>query len=460
MLPEEFRQRISNQNYLDGELLLKALDEPSPVSIRTNPLKWNKKPVSSEAVPWCKTGHYLPERPSYTLDPLFHSGCYYPQEASSMFLEEVFRQVMPEKENLKVLDLCGAPGGKATHLSTLIGEKSLLITNEVIRQRASVLKENITRWGAVNTVVTSNDPSDFGRLPGFFDVILIDAPCSGEGMFRDTVAVNEWSVANTLHCSERQKRILMDAWPALKNDGVLIYSTCTFNPGENEHNIRWLTEKHEAECITIDVSQFKGISEIDYQGITGYGFHPGKILGEGFFISAIRNKCKSEQVNIKNRQKPDSKPANNLISNAVRWTSFQEERLIGYGDDIMYVACPINDYYLINERLRILKAGTKIFTVKNNDYLPSAEIALSVGMSESAFPKTDLGLDDALAYLRRDNLKIPVVPKGWFIITYQGINLGFAKNLVNRVNNYHPVEWRIRMQLPENSGDKILKWDK
>jgi len=201
MLPEGFRKRILTQRYIDPDTFLRAFVEPSPVSIRVNPFKWNREPVNSKPVPWSSTGYYLENRPSYTLDPLFHAGCYYPQEASSMFMEQVVKQFVDTSVRIKVLDLCGAPGGKSTHLSGLIGKGSLLVSNEVIRSRASVLSETLTKWGAGNVIVTQSDPSAFKSLQGYFDVIGVDAPCSGEGMFRTENARNEWSEANTAHCS-------------------------------------------------------------------------------------------------------------------------------------------------------------------------------------------------------------------------------------------------------------------
>ncbi len=337
MFPEAFKNRIANQKYIDAESLLKALEEPSPVSIRINPAKWDKKPFNGEPVPWCENGYYLPSRPSYTLDPLFHSGCYYPQEASSMFLERAVKQAAGSPENIRVLDLCGAPGGKSTHLSDLIGPGSLLIANDVIRSRAVILSETITKWGAGNAIVTQNDPAVFGRLTGYFDIILVDAPCSGEGMFRTEVAVSEWSVENTAHCAERQKRILMDIWPSLKENGLLIYSTCTFNPCENEENIKWLTGKHEAENVKLDISDLKGVTEIDYQGIMGYGFHPGKISGEGFFISVLRKTAKESMVKAKSQIRPELKPGKIDYEVVERSTLFSKERLLRWGEELISV---------------------------------------------------------------------------------------------------------------------------
>jgi 16S rRNA C967 or C1407 C5-methylase (RsmB/RsmF family)/NOL1/NOP2/fmu family ribosome biogenesis protein len=459
MLPEEFIQRIKSQDYIEVEALIKALEGISPVSIRINSAKWNKIPLNAGPVPWCKTGFYPDTRPSYTLDPLFHSGCYYPQEASGMFLEQAIRQTTGSLENIRVLDLCGAPGGKSTHLSDLIGPNSLLVANEVIRSRAAILAETISKWGSANTLVTQNDPAVLGRLSGYFDIILVDAPCSGEGMFRNNVAVNEWSVENTDHCSERQKRILMDIWPALKEQGILIYSTCTFNPGENEENIKWLIDKHEAEIVRLNIAEFKGITEIDYRGIYGYGFYPDKIRGEGFFISVIRKTGEQEKNPVKNQRKPELEPGKDDLAIAYEWTHFSKDRLMKWGDEIIAVPCGMDDYLQLFQNLKIVKAGTKIFNVKKSDYLPSHELALSCRLRKDAFPPEEINLHGAVSFLRRDNITLPDASKGWIIVTYKGINLGFIKNIGDRVNNYFPVDWRIRMNIPETGKENIICWN-
>jgi len=460
MIPESFINRISKQRYIDSNALLKALDEPSPVSIRLNNSKWKTRPLNSEPVPWSGSGYYLESRPSFTLDPLFHSGCYYPQEASSMFLEQALRQSVESFENIRVLDLCGAPGGKSTILSDMLGKDSLLISNEVIRQRASILAETITKWGSANTLVTQSDPSVIGRLSGYFDLIVVDAPCSGEGMFRTDIARSEWSVDNTLHCSERQKRIIMDIWPSLKEDGILIYSTCTFNPGENEENIKWLTENQLAASVSIDIKNYKGITEIDYEGISGYGFHPGRIRGEGFFISVIRKKGTPEKIHVKSQKRNDMKPAKEDVATALRWSDFQEMSLLKWGDEVISVPCKMDEYLFLFQNLKIVKPGTKLFSVKKSDYLPDHELALSVNLKPDAFSGEELSLQKAIAYLRRDNLLIDSAEKGWTRVVYKGVNLGFLKNLGNRVNNYYPVEWRIRMSAPVAGEENIIDWER
>jgi 16S rRNA C967 or C1407 C5-methylase (RsmB/RsmF family)/NOL1/NOP2/fmu family ribosome biogenesis protein len=459
MFPSGFVQRIRNQKYIDSEALLEALEEPSPVSIRINPSKWSMVPEHSEQVPYCNNGYYLQTRPSFTLDPLFHSGCYYPQEASSMFLEQAIKQSTGSLDNVRVLDLCGAPGGKSTHLIDLIGPRSLLVTNDVIRSRASVLSETVTKWGSGNIIVTQNDPSAFRKLKGYFDIILVDAPCSGEGMFRGNVAVDEWSQENAAHCSERQKRILMDVWPALKENGLLLYSTCTFNPAENEENIKWLTDKHEAESLSLNITDFEGITEIDYQGIKGYGFYPGKIRGEGFFMSVIRKSGIQEPGTAKSQRKPELKPGREDMAVVEKWTDFPAAKILKWGEQVLAVPCGMDEYLYLFQNLKIVKPGTTISVVKGKDYLPSHDLVLSDHLKKNAFFSDELDLSEALKFLKRDNFIFHNATKGWNIATYKNINLGFFKNLGNRVNNYFPVAWRIRMNLPEPGKENIILWN-
>jgi NOL1/NOP2/fmu family ribosome biogenesis protein len=375
-----------------------------------------------------------------------------------MFLEQVFKQVISSRGTLKVLDLCGAPGGKSTHLSLLIANKGLLVANEVIRSRALILAENLTKWGLSNAVVTQSDPSAFSRLHGFFDLILVDAPCSGEGMFRDQVALSEWSEENTALCSERQKRILMDVWPALKENGILIYSTCTFNPGENEQNIKWLTGRHEAESVQLNLSGYEGITKIDYQGIHGYGFYPGKIMGEGLFISVLRKNSRHDEntFKIKSDVKSRLTKEEKVIFN--KWTLFSEERLMKSGEDIYALPYSIDDYNILSKYLKIIKTGTKICTVKKKNYLPSHEISMSVYLKKDRFPVINLNFNQSISYLRRENLVLGNAVKGWNIACYNSVNLGFINNIGNRINNYYPVEWRIRMNIPHHPESNIIRW--
>lgn len=458
MFPQPFIERIRRQQYINAEELIPALKMPSPVSVRINREKWNQRPANSITVPWCSDGYYLESRPSFTLDPLFHSGCYYPQEASGMFLEYVFHQAVDNKGYLKVLDLCGAPGGKSTHISSLIRNKGLLVANEVIKSRANTLAENLVKWGLSNCIVTQSDPSAFSRLSGFFDVILVDAPCSGEGMFRDKNAISEWSEENCVLCADRQRRILMDVWPSLKENGIMIYSTCTFNPGENEENIKWLTSHHEAESLVLNISQLKGITEIDFQGIHGYGFYPGRIKGDGLFVAVLRKRSEAKALKQTEPRFDFQKINKAEKSIACDWSAFSDESFFKSGEDIISAPGNLSDLMLISKSLRVIKPGTRILTVKGLNYIPSPELALSVSYRKENLPSVNVSLDSALQYLHRGNFKIGTSPRGWNAVTYEGVPLGFINNIGTRINNYFPVEWRIRMNLPVNAKESIITW--
>jgi NOL1/NOP2/fmu family ribosome biogenesis protein len=376
-----------------------------------------------------------------------------------MFLGEVIRQIPDLPVNLRILDLCAAPGGKSIQLSDLNGPDGLLVSNDAIRQRSVVLAETITKWGSANTLVTQNDPSAFGRLSGFFDIIVVDAPCSGEGMFRSNIAREEWSEDNAMHSAERQKRILMDVWPALKENGILVYSTCTFNPGENEENLKWLVDNRKAEIIKFDISEFGGITEIDYEGVLGYGFYPGRIKGEGFFISAVRKTGMAESTVIKKQRRPDLQAGKNDLFVADEWTNFRRDRLFRWGDELFAAPSDMDEYLYLFDKLKVVRTGQKIFAIKNKSYLPQHELALSVGLIKEAFPVIEVNLQEALAFMRRDNFKPSQAEMGWNILRYEGCSIGFINNIGNRVNNYFPVEWRIRMDLPEAGSENIIKWE-
>ena len=276
------------------EKLAAALEGEQPVSIRLNE---DKLPESSFSlfrssfrhVPWSTAGYYLDKRLTFTFDPLFHAGCYYVQEASSMFVEQALRRYVGEGP-VVMLDLCAAPGGKSTHARSVLPAGSLLVANEVIRNRSQVLAENLTKWGHSGVVVTNNDPADFSSLTDFFDVILTDVPCSGEGMFRkDPVAVSEWSGENVEICWQRQRRIVTDIWPCLKSGGILIYSTCTYNTKENEENIRWIRDEFGAEVLPLEISTDWNITGnlLSGEDFPAYRFLPHRTKGEGFFLAAL-----------------------------------------------------------------------------------------------------------------------------------------------------------------------------
>lgn len=448
-MPVAFLERIKSQFPTDFDEFVQSIDQVPSISLRTNPAKFCI-PVTAEPIPWCETGLFLNQRPSFTLDPLFHSGAYYVQEASSMFVEQAFKQI-EHTSNRIVLDLCAAPGGKSTHLLSLIGKDDLLVTNEVIRSRVSVLNENIRKWGHQNVVVCSNDPADFSPLAGLFDLILIDAPCSGEGLFRrDASAIEQWSVDNTNLCATRQRRILADIWPALKAGGYLIYSTCTFNPAENEQNLQWLAENNDLESIRIPLQENWDVEEIETNGLYGYCFLPHKVKGEGFFLTLIRKKDGSDSYSIPKKVKTRIEKMPKQFAEIRSWLNTPDSEFFAKSEFL--IAFPENKIQVLNalsEQLRVISYGLPIAQFKKNDLLPEHAYALSVDRNPALFGTVDLNLREALLFQKKEEIKINSTEKGWLLVQYQGVPLGFIKNLGNRANNYFPKEWRIRMALPD-----------
>jgi 16S rRNA C967 or C1407 C5-methylase (RsmB/RsmF family)/NOL1/NOP2/fmu family ribosome biogenesis protein len=428
---------------------VQSIDQVPSISLRTNPQKFSS-PIAAEKIPWCETGIFLKERPSYTLDPIFHSGAYYVQEASSMFVEQAFRQI-ERTENRIVLDLCAAPGGKSTHLLSLLDSSDLLVANEVIRSRVSVLNENIRKWGHQNVVVCSNDPADFSNLEGLFDVILVDAPCSGEGLFRrDASAIQQWSVDTTNLCATRQRRILADIWPSLKNGGYLIYSTCTFNPEENEENLKWLAENNDFESIRIPLQENWGIQEMEINGLFGYRFLPHKVKGEGFFLTLIRKKDGNNSFSIPKKTKTRLEKMPKQYAEIRNWLNTTDSEFFAKSEFL--IAFPEDKIPVLNalsEQLRVISFGLPVAQFKKNDLLPEHTFALSVDRNPTIFETVELDLRDALLFQKKEEIRINSTVKGWMLVQYQGVPLGFIKNLGNRANNYFPKEWRIRMNLPE-----------
>lgn len=420
-------------------------------SVRLNPGKIFNKQCSIfndqlERVPWASNGFYLPNRPSFTSDPLFHSGAYYVQEASSMFIEEVVKQSCDISQPLRVLDLCAAPGGKSTLLQSIITNDSLLVSNEVIKARVNVLTENITKWGAANVVVTNNDPKDFQRLPGFFDLVIVDAPCSGSGLFRkDPAAVAEWSLNSVTLCSQRQERILADILPCLKPGGTLIYSTCSYSELEDEKIADFMLSNFPVSGIRYQIKEEWGIIETSspVHKAYGYRFYPDKLKGEGFFLSAFKKDGTAEDHHIRLNSKPVllTKPEIEILKPYLKDSSALS--FFKWQDEIIAVpATLLNDMLLIQSVLYLKKAAVKIGKIIRNELIPDHEFALS-NLLAADVPALSLELKDALQYLRRQELQTNTVVKGWALMKYQDAILGWAKILPGRINNYYPKGWRI-----------------
>ncbi len=448
-LPEKFSVNLKNILGDTYEEFEKTLQTESPVSIRLNPAKPFKPSFTfSEPVPWASKGYYLNSRPVFTLDPAFHAGAYYVQEASSMIIEHIVKNHAPAGSPLKVLDLCAAPGGKTTHLASLLSADDLLVANEVIKGRVGILKENLMKWGFPNVITVNQDPETFADLEGFFDIVLVDAPCSGEGMFRKTPdAVNEWSEENVMICSARQKRILSAAAMLVAPDGLLIYSTCTYNAPENQENAQWLTRTLDFEPVETDAPEDWGI----VQGNPGLQFFPHKIKGEGFYVAAFRNRSRDERY-IKGKPNIPRLPRKQAEQLA-QWIRPEVYERFDYflKNDGIIVAIRQS---LLNETGSVLRAlqkrssGLELGHFKGNDFIPSHALALS-GMVSENIQRINLSERDALLYLKKEVFELPEHQNGWALITYQDLSLGWVKIIGHRVNNYLPTEWRIRMKLEE-----------
>lgn len=392
------------QRYVD------SFSQQVPVSIRCNPFKpvaLNHLPIDCE-VPWCRDAWYLSERPNFTLDPLFHAGAYYVQEAASMFLDNILRQYCPADffQNGTALDLCAAPGGKSTLLRAALPDGVLLMSNEPDRRRANILMENMQKQGHQEVVVTNNYPKDYARTDMEFDLILTDVPCSGEGMFRkDDGAIGEWSLQNVMKCAALQRSIIEEIWPRLRPGGILVYSTCTFNTHENEENVRWIAEMLGAELLPVDIDARWGITGALLEGWTEpvYRFIPGITCSEGLFVAVMR-------------KSPDSH----------------------------YKCRPLNLRKAF-DRLRILSDGHPVGIQKGKSIIPAHAEALLAGLPADRYARVELTHDEALRYLHHEAVVLPdTAPRGFVIVTYNQIPLGFVKNIGNRANNLYPQEWKIR----------------
>jgi NOL1/NOP2/sun family putative RNA methylase len=448
-LPASLLYELQGIKDFDESAFIAAHEQLPVTSLRLNPAKFIRLFPGNEKVPWCEEGVYLKERPVFTLDPSYHAGAYYVQEASSMFLSHLLKNVFGDKKGLRVLDLCAAPGGKSTLIASMLDKDSLLISNEVIRTRASILDENMTRWGYMNTWVTSNDPRDFARLPGYFDVVVVDAPCSGSGLFRkDARALDEWSEANVNLCSERQQRILADVWPALKEDGVLIYATCSYSPQEDEQILDWLADTYEVESLEVDIKdEWEIVTAASQKGLVGYRFFPDKVKGEGFFIAATQKKESSEEM-----YPPRFKTGHNKkIQEHAGYLLKDRDVLFLQTDKENYSAIRPEhevDLQLLKTAVYLRKTGLKLGNPAGKDWLPAHEVALSVDATDS-LPHIDANKDQALRFLKREEMGIPDLEKGWLMVRYNGLGLGWIKSLGNRTNNYLPKQWRIRMEITD-----------
>lgn len=433
----------------EAPAFFESLQGEVPVSIRLNRRKPTLQWADAAPVPWFAGGRYLPARPVFTLDPYLHAGAYYVQEASSMFIAYAYNKLVKPEEKICILDLCGAPGGKSTLLADLMNEQSLLVANEVIHSRFAILRENLLKWGWPSIWLTRLDPSGFAPLSGFFDLVVVDAPCSGEGLFRrDPNAAGEWSVKQTAFCAARQLRILEDALPLVKPGGLLFYSTCTYNHLENIDQVTHIRNRG-FHCVDLDPPADWQVDRRGNATSWGYQFYPHKVKGEGFFFSALKKDGRIEDYSKpifkeKKTSNPSKKQQEIIRSWISRPTDF-EFRVGSKGEIQMVPAGILPEVAFLNSRLNSGMPGIPIGIFKGDQFIPHTALAMANRVSDEV-PRIDLSLEEAIQYLKKGTPAVHSEQTGWHQVRYGGYGLGWAKVLKNRINNYYPSEWRIRMQ--------------
>ncbi len=450
-LPERFVERVMRDlGAAEGSALCAALDADAPTSVRYNPFKITSKP-DGEAVPWSRYGAYLDRRPQFTLDASFHAGTYYVQEASSQFVGHILAHT--NVEGAKILDLCAAPGGKTTLYATLVGLDGIVVANEVNRQRASVLADNVRRWGLGNVVVTNNEPRQVAQAEAWFDVVAVDAPCSGEGMFRKMdEARSEWSDGNVTMCAARQSEILHEAWRALRPGGVLIYSTCTFNEAEDEDVLRefesWTEgEVVESEDVVCDAAWGVRVGRVG--SFQTFRFYPHRTKGEGFFAAVAR---KAHDVGgrvgrLKARKSVFANLDREGLAEVRRWVqqpAFMHFALVAdtvYG----YYASQFDSVKMLAEGLNVIYSGVAMGQIFKGKLKPDHALALFGALRRDVVPTVELADDQTQAYLRKRDVEVAQFAEGLNLVTAHGHPIGFVKRIGARVNNMYPNQLRILM---------------
>lgn len=451
---QDFLSKIAVREPLD--ILARSLDTASPTFVRINAAKIREAstlhriaPFLGQRVPWCATGYALTSRPGFTSDPAMHQGLYYVQDSSSMSVTAAVESAVSllGPGPLRCLDLCAAPGGKTTAALAALPAGSIIAANEYDYKRAEILAENVAKWGIPRVVVTRGDTSRYANLPGHFDIVIVDAPCSGEGMMRkDAKAAEQWSMQLVRECTSTQREILDNAWTALSPGGCLIYSTCTFNTIENEANVRYLIDSFDAspiEIAALEEAKAFGVKPGMDCDFPCYRFIPGHVEGEGQFIALLRKPHSAAaakralKAGAKGRkgEKAPSLPINWLEGDWGYWMK---------GDEIFGAPASVaDDIRLIADKADSIAPGLHVGTMKGRDIVPAQPLALCADLRLSAFPTSDVDYDTAISYLQRQALTLNDAPKGFVLITYEGRPLGFVKNLGNRANNLYPKEWRI-----------------
>ena len=413
------------------------------VSVRINWAKFTGALPVADQVAWWSSGFYFPERGSFTFDPRLHQGLYYVQDAASMFIAHIARFLAGGKP-VKWLDACAAPGGKTTAVIDALPEGSVVVANEFVHTRADILRENLAKWGYPDVRVTNADTKIFRKYKGLFDVVAADVPCSGEGMMRkDPEAVAQWSGALVESCAGRQREIVANLWESLAPGGYFVYSTCTFNRVENEEMVQWIVDEYDAEPVDISVDESWGIAPGIDTRIPCYRFIPGITRGEGLFIAVVRKPQSDASFHIKNKHKVAKVSGTKvdvsdwLNSEAQVGIAVDKDRVMALPTSALALSMPPE-----------LRPEIPIAVIKGRDLIPTQNLAQSSLLNSGKFRKVEVDRFTALKYLRCEALTLPAdTEKGFVLLTYGGLPLGFVKNLGNRANNLYPAEWRIRANI-------------
>lgn len=466
-LPRTFVERVLRDlGTTEGEALCRALDGEACVSIRVNPAKAEglrgEQPArvsevlpmltAAGRVPWCADGFLLAGRPSFTFDSDFHAGAYYVQEAASQFVGCLLQGV--PTSGARILDLCAAPGGKTTLYASLVGRGGLVVANEIDRRRASVLADNVRKWGTGNVVVTTCEPHAVCDCEAWFDVVVVDAPCSGEGMFRkDPAARGEWSENNVRQCAARQDDILREAWRALRPGGTLIYSTCTFNRDEDEGSLERMLARAGDEVAApypVDVDPAWGIVEGEVGPFRTFRFFPHRTVGEGFFAAVARKApdAPGRQRLPKGRRSMVA-PADRASAGELRrWVREPDRMVFGTvaGTGYAWYGEQAEAVKTLSEALPVICSGVALGQLFKGRLKPDPALAFFDGLERGAVPVAGLDDEQALRYLRRQEVAAGALAEGVNLVTARGRALGFAKRIGARVNNMYPNSLRILRQ--------------
>ncbi len=456
-LPAKFVERVlSDLGEEEGRALCAALDGVPPVSVRVNPVKAapGALPALEIAgqVPWCCDGRYLAVRPSFTLDPDFHAGAYYVQEASSQFVGHLLGGV--RTAGARILDLCAAPGGKTTLYASLAGPGGLVVANEIDRRRAAVLADNVRKWGTGNVAVTTCEPRMLGDFEAWFDIVAVDAPCSGEGMFRkDGEARGEWSEGNVKLCAARQDGILREAWRALRPGGTLVYSTCTFNRDEDEGSLErmlaWAGDE-VAESEEIAVEDAWGVVCGRVGAFRTFRFYPHRACGEGFFAAVARKSFDAggRVRTPRTRRTVFAAADRKTVAELARWVREPDRMCFAQVADTFYAwyAAQADAVRALSEALPVIYSGVAMGQVFKGTLKPDPALAFFDGLCREAVPVAELDEAETLRFLRRQDVAAGEMAEGMNLVCSRGRALGFAKRIGARVNNMYPNSLRIIKQ--------------